>query len=184
MKNRKLLVLLALLGAFSLVAAACGSDDDGGGTTSATGGGTGGAVDCESDEFGCVEIPAGSPIKLASLLSISGETANLGTDSNHGVELAIDNLDGALDATPGQLLGHEVELQQEDDGCSAEGGQAGATTLAADPDRARWNGQSLSSGQLAQVYGFTDLDGSRPDAWRYMREVVDAGKPADAEGYR
>lgn len=36
--------------------------------------------------------------------------------------------------------------------------------LAADPDRARWNGQSLSSGQLAQVYGFTDVDGSRPDA--------------------
>ena len=39
--------------------------------------------------------------------------------------------------------------------------------LAADPDRSRWNGQSLSSGELAQVYGFTDLDGSRPDAWRY-----------------
>ncbi|MFD9901670.1 SDR family oxidoreductase [Mesorhizobium sp. NPDC059025] len=36
--------------------------------------------------------------------------------------------------------------------------------LAADPDRARWNGQSLSSGSLAQEYGFTDLDGSRPDA--------------------
>ena len=36
--------------------------------------------------------------------------------------------------------------------------------LAADPDRARWNGESLSSGGLAQVYGFTDLDGSRPDA--------------------
>ncbi|HJT13710.1 MAG TPA: SDR family oxidoreductase [Dongiaceae bacterium] len=56
--------------------------------------------------------------------------------------------------------------------------------LAADPDRARWNGQSLSSGQLAQVYGFTDLDGSRPDAWRYVTEVQDAGKPADTTGYR
>jgi NAD(P)-dependent dehydrogenase (short-subunit alcohol dehydrogenase family) len=56
--------------------------------------------------------------------------------------------------------------------------------LAADPDRARWNGQSLSSGGLAQVYGFTDLDGSRPDAWRYVPEVQDAGKPADATGYR
>jgi NAD(P)-dependent dehydrogenase (short-subunit alcohol dehydrogenase family) len=56
--------------------------------------------------------------------------------------------------------------------------------LAADPNRSRWNGQSLSSGQLAQVYGFSDLDGSRPDAWRYLREVVDAGKPADAAGYR
>lgn len=56
--------------------------------------------------------------------------------------------------------------------------------LAADPDRARWNGQSLSSGGLAKSYGFTDLDGSQPDAWRYMVEVQDAGKPADATGYR
>jgi NAD(P)-dependent dehydrogenase (short-subunit alcohol dehydrogenase family) len=56
--------------------------------------------------------------------------------------------------------------------------------LAQDPDRARWNGQSLSSGQLAKVYGFTDLDGSRPDAWRYVTEVQDAGKPADTSGYR
>jgi hypothetical protein len=56
--------------------------------------------------------------------------------------------------------------------------------LAADPDRARWNGQSLSSGGLAQVYGFTDLDGSRPDCWRYMVEVQDPGKPADVTGYR
>lgn len=56
--------------------------------------------------------------------------------------------------------------------------------LAADPDRTRWNGQSLSSGQLAKVYGFTDLDGSRPDAWRYIIEMQEAGKPADATGYR
>lgn len=56
--------------------------------------------------------------------------------------------------------------------------------LAADPDRARWNGQSLSSGGLAKVYGFTDLDGSQPDAWRYLVEVQDVGKPADTTGYR
>jgi NAD(P)-dependent dehydrogenase (short-subunit alcohol dehydrogenase family) len=56
--------------------------------------------------------------------------------------------------------------------------------LAADPDRARWNGRSVSSGELAKVYGFTDLDGSRPDAWRYVVEVQEAGKPADATGYR
>ncbi|GAA2238949.1 SDR family oxidoreductase [Streptomyces indiaensis] len=56
--------------------------------------------------------------------------------------------------------------------------------LAADEDVSRWNGQSLSSGGLAQVYGFTDLDGSRPDAWRYLVEVQDAGKPADVTGYR
>ena len=38
--------------------------------------------------------------------------------------------------------------------------------------------------KVAQVYGFTDLDGSRPDAWRYVAEVQDAGKPADTTGYR
>jgi NAD(P)-dependent dehydrogenase (short-subunit alcohol dehydrogenase family) len=56
--------------------------------------------------------------------------------------------------------------------------------LAGDPDRARWNGASLSSGGLAREYGFTDADGSRPDAWRYMVEVQDLGLPADVTGYR
>jgi NAD(P)-dependent dehydrogenase (short-subunit alcohol dehydrogenase family) len=57
-------------------------------------------------------------------------------------------------------------------------------SLALDPDVGRWNGQSLSSGGLAKVYGFTDVDGSQPDAWRYMVEVQDVGKPADTTGYR
>lgn len=56
--------------------------------------------------------------------------------------------------------------------------------LAGDPQRARWNGQSLSSGELARVYGFTDLDGSQPDAFRYLVEVVEQGKAPDATGYR
>lgn len=56
--------------------------------------------------------------------------------------------------------------------------------LALDPALSRWNGQSLSSGQLARVYGFTDVDGSQPDAWRYLPEVQDAGKLADTTGYR
>jgi NAD(P)-dependent dehydrogenase (short-subunit alcohol dehydrogenase family) len=56
--------------------------------------------------------------------------------------------------------------------------------LAMDPEVQRWNGKSVSSGELAKIYGFTDLDGSRPDAWRYMVEVQDAGKPADVAGYR
>ncbi len=56
--------------------------------------------------------------------------------------------------------------------------------LAGDPEVARWNGHSLSSGGLAKPYGFTDLDGSQPDSWRYLVEVQDAGRPADATGYR
>jgi len=56
--------------------------------------------------------------------------------------------------------------------------------LAQDPNVSRWNGMSVSSGQLARIYGFTDLDGSQPDAWRYLVEVQDQGKPADVAGYR
>jgi NAD(P)-dependent dehydrogenase (short-subunit alcohol dehydrogenase family) len=56
--------------------------------------------------------------------------------------------------------------------------------LAADPDLARRNGGSFSSGGLAREYGFTDVDGSQPDCWRYMVEVIDAGLPADPTGYR
>lgn len=56
--------------------------------------------------------------------------------------------------------------------------------LAADPALHRRTGGSFSSGGLARDYGFTDVDGSRPDCWRYLVEVQDAGLPADPQGYR
>jgi len=56
--------------------------------------------------------------------------------------------------------------------------------LAADPDVHHRNGGSFSSGGLAREYGFTDTDGSRPDCWRYLVEVQEAGRPADPAGYR
>jgi NAD(P)-dependent dehydrogenase (short-subunit alcohol dehydrogenase family) len=56
--------------------------------------------------------------------------------------------------------------------------------LAADPDRARWNQRSLSSGQLAREYGFTDIDGSQPHIWRYIEEVRERGLDANLDEYR
>ncbi len=56
--------------------------------------------------------------------------------------------------------------------------------LATDPDRHRWNQKSVNSGELAGEYGFTDLDGSRPDVWRYMVEVTEGGLEADPGDYR
>ncbi|MGH9024950.1 MAG: short-chain dehydrogenase, partial [Acidimicrobiia bacterium] len=56
--------------------------------------------------------------------------------------------------------------------------------LAADPDRARWNQQSLTSGLLAIEYGFTDLDGTQPDVWRFIDEVREAGVDTDPDEYR
>jgi NAD(P)-dependent dehydrogenase (short-subunit alcohol dehydrogenase family) len=56
--------------------------------------------------------------------------------------------------------------------------------LAADPQLQSRNGGSFSSGGLAREYGFTDVDGSQPDCWRYLVEVQDPGRPADPTGYR
>lgn len=56
--------------------------------------------------------------------------------------------------------------------------------LAVDEQRHEWNGKSLSSGGLAKRYDLYDVDGSQPDCWRYLVEVVEAGKPADTKGYR
>ena len=56
--------------------------------------------------------------------------------------------------------------------------------LASDPHRARWNQQSLSSGQLARKYGFRDIDGSQPDIWRFIEEVREPGLEANYDAYR
>ncbi|GAA2805152.1 SDR family oxidoreductase [Streptomyces showdoensis] len=55
--------------------------------------------------------------------------------------------------------------------------------LAADPDRARWNGRSLDSGRLAREYGFTDADGSRPDSWGFI-VAKETDPDARIEDYR
>ncbi len=60
----------------------------------------------------------------------------------------------------------------------------GVAALASDPHRSRWNQQSVTSAQLAAEYGFTDVDGSRPDSWRYIEEVRDPGRDADFADYR
>jgi NAD(P)-dependent dehydrogenase (short-subunit alcohol dehydrogenase family) len=56
--------------------------------------------------------------------------------------------------------------------------------LASDPHRARWNQKSVTSGRLATEYGFTDLDGSRPDIWRYIEKIREPGLHARLEDYR
>ncbi|AZM45646.1 short-chain dehydrogenase [Streptomyces sp. WAC 06738] len=56
--------------------------------------------------------------------------------------------------------------------------------LAADPDKARWNGTSLYSGQVAKEYGFTDTDGTLPDSWPYFQRAMAGEDPGDPESYR
>jgi NAD(P)-dependent dehydrogenase (short-subunit alcohol dehydrogenase family) len=58
------------------------------------------------------------------------------------------------------------------------------TALAADPERARWNQKSVSAGEMATEYGFTDVDGSQPQVWRFIEEVRETGIDADMSAYR
>jgi branched-chain amino acid transport system substrate-binding protein len=144
MTKSKWLTMVALVGVLTLVAAACSNDNGGGGGGTGSGA-TGSTLDCNADEFGCIVYGPGEPIRVATLTAISGDVATLGLDSNHGAELAADYLDSTFDATPGQIAGHDVTFQNEDDLCSKEGGQSGATKLAADPTIAFVIGTSCSS---------------------------------------
>jgi len=128
--------LLVLIGLMALIAAACG--------------GTAAAPDvCESDAFGCVVIADGEPISIGSLLVTTGPNSSLGLDSQYGVELSLDYYgDQAFDGVNTVILGHTVELSPEDDGCSAEGGTAGANRLAADAQIVAVVGTSCSSAAL------------------------------------
>jgi len=94
-----------------------------------------------SDPIGVIKIGPKDPIRIASALVISGADANLGTDSQRGVELAI--------ADRKAIKGHSIQLQAEDDGCSSEGGQAAGTKLAANPQIVGVVGTSCSSAARA-----------------------------------
>lgn len=134
MKLTRLLVIAAVL---SLVAVACGGA--GGGTPEA----------CEADEFGCVTVAAGEPIKIGTLQVITGENQTLGIDQQYGIELGVDYWgDQTFDGTGGQVKGHDIELVHEDEGCSAEGGTAGAQRLVTDTQLVAVIGTSCSSAAL------------------------------------
>ena len=105
---RKILFVVSMLVLASVALAACG----------------GAAYECE-DELGCVTYAPDEPIRIASALVITGPNADLGLDSQYGVEIAIDEA--------GEVAGHPVELQAEDDGCSSEGGQAAGQKIVSDP---------------------------------------------------
>lgn len=44
----------------------------------------------------------------------------------------------------------------------------GVAALARTGDAERWKGSIVSARQLADAYGVTDIDGSRPDCWSYL----------------
>jgi branched-chain amino acid transport system substrate-binding protein len=139
MKHRIWFKALALVAVLTVVATACASDEEGP---------SGGDVDCATVEFGCVEVGADDPINLGVSQVISGADSTLGQDQVNGINLALDYRDGTFDGTNGQLLGHDVTTTVEDDGCSADGGQAAIGALVADTSVVGIIGTSCSSGAL------------------------------------
>jgi hypothetical protein len=63
------------------------------------------------------------------------------------------------------------------------GGRAIAA-LATDPLVLTKSGQVLTAGGLTREYGFTDLDGSQPDVWRFIEEIRERGLDASYDDYR
>lgn len=102
---------------------------------------------CE-DKFGCVTYAPGDPIRLASALVISGPNTDLGTDSQYGVEVAIE--------FQGEILGHPIELVTLDDGCSAQGGEAAGREIVSDPTIVAVVGSSCSGAAVPMSKIITD----------------------------
>ena len=95
-------------------------------------------------------------------------------------EAVLDTL-GVTDANWQEAIEHDPYFAESETPCFV--GRAVAA-LAADPDVAKKSGGLFSSWGLAREYGFTDLDGRRPD-WssffaRKVQEVIDRRTPADA----
>jgi branched-chain amino acid transport system substrate-binding protein len=91
-----------------------------------------------TDSIGCVTVAPSDPVHIAYAMVISGSDATLGIDSRNGAEIAVADKGG-------KVLGHDIKFDGEDELCSAEGGQAAGTKLAADPTIVAIIGTSCSS---------------------------------------
>ena len=90
------------------------------------------------DPMGVVKIKPNEAIHIAAWMVVVGPDTSLGTDTKRGVEIAIEDKGG-------KILGFPIKLTVQDTGCNAEGGQAAATKLAADPTVVAALGSSCSS---------------------------------------
>lgn len=103
---------------------------------------------CE-DPIGCVEIAVDAPIKIGVLQALSGDVAALGTEQMRGLKLA-------LSRTNNRLLGHKIQLQIEDTGCSSEGGANAVLKLIADPDTIAIYGTTCSNAAASASYAMSN----------------------------
>lgn len=132
-------------------------------------------------DLGAITIGAGEPVRIATLQAISGPVANLGEDQVRAVEVAIDDRGG-------ELLGHPIELQSEDDLCSAEGGQTGAQRIVSDPQIVGTVGTSCSgaavpASQVISEAGGVMISGSNTSPSLTATGYLDEGTLEPAENF-
>jgi len=136
--------------------------------------GGGSAYEC-TDEFGCVTVAPGDPIRVAYMFVISGPDESLGTDTARGVEMAAED--------KGQILGHDIEIVGEDSQCNAEGGQTAATKLAADPSIVGIVGTNCSSAARAAIPVVCGAHIPMISPSNTAPDLTDPGRPADYDCY-
>jgi len=158
--SKKIFVVLSILLVASMALASCAPAKP--------------AYEC-TDAIGCVDVAPADPIHIAAALVIAGPNETLGLDSLYGVEIALDD--------KSQVLGHDVKLTTEDEGCSAEGGQAAGTKLAADSSIIAVIGTNCSSAArvgvpLLSKAGFAIVSPSNT-----APDLTEAGNENNQPGY-
>jgi branched-chain amino acid transport system substrate-binding protein len=170
--SKRFLVLISIAIVATMILSACATA-----TTSAPSstGAAAGPYTC-TDPIGCVKIGPTDPIHIAYLLVVAGPNSALGIDSRNGIEIAIDDAGG-------KILGHDIKFDGEDGGCSADGGQAAGTKLAADPTIVAVMGTSCSSEAraaepLLSAAGFVTMSSSNT-----APDLTDPTNPNHYPGY-
>lgn len=158
---KRLNVVVALVMIASLVLAACG----GGGAST---------YEC-TDEFRCVTIAAGEPVKVAYWGVLSGPDGSLGEDSKRGVEVAIDDL--------GQFQGHDILLVTEDGQCTPEGGSTAATKLATDTSLVGLIGSACSDETVGGIAAITNAGLTTISPSNTRPGLSDPNRGPDYAGY-
>jgi len=129
-----------------------------------------------NDPLGCVTIGPYDPIHIAYLLVVAGPNETLGIDSRNGVEIAIDDVGG-------KILNHAIKFDGEDGGCSAEGGQAAGTKLAADPTIVAVIGTSCSSEARAALPMLSSAGFAMVSPSNTAPDLTEAGNSNNCPGY-
>jgi branched-chain amino acid transport system substrate-binding protein len=129
-----------------------------------------GAAPASAQDSRVVNIPAGEPITIATFGVLSGPDSILGQDWLYAVEIAADDRGG-------ELLGHEINIAEQDGLCTVEGGAQAALAIASDPTVVGVVGSACSDETVGGIQALTEagLTTISPSATRPGLTTPDRG---------